>query len=367
MKKIGVGLIGVQPERSWAAVAHIPALRALADEFEIVALATTKDESAAAAAKHYGVAKAFGSSAALCACEAVDLVAVTVKVPHHLEIVSMALAAGKHVYCEWPLGNGLEEGRTMAAMAEAAPVKAMCGMQARFSPALAYARDLIKQGYVGEVLSVSVVGSGSNWGAAMQEANAYTADARNGATMLTIPVGHTLDALCQTVGEIVEVQAILANARKSTLLVERGETIPLTSPDQVLFQGRLESGAPISVHYRGGVPRGTGLLIEINGSAGDLQITGRGGHAQLLDLELAGATGGQSALAPLAVPQSYFEDLPPGAAVGNVARAYRRLAAAIRQNTDPSPTFADAVRRHQMIAAIEAAATTGRPARPDEF
>ena len=73
MKKIGVGLIGVQPERSWAAVAHIPALRALADEFEIVALATTKDESAAAAAKHYGVAKAFGSSAALCACEAVDL------------------------------------------------------------------------------------------------------------------------------------------------------------------------------------------------------------------------------------------------------------------------------------------------------
>ena len=44
----------------------------------------------------------------------VDLVVVTVKVPHHRELVPSALEAGKHVYCEWPLGNGLAEARKLA-------------------------------------------------------------------------------------------------------------------------------------------------------------------------------------------------------------------------------------------------------------
>jgi predicted dehydrogenase len=39
----------------------------------------------------------------------IDVVAVTVKVPHHRELVSAALAAGKAVYCEWPLGRDLHE------------------------------------------------------------------------------------------------------------------------------------------------------------------------------------------------------------------------------------------------------------------
>ncbi len=367
MRKIGVGLIGVQPDRSWAAIAHIPALRSLERDFEIVALSTTRQESADAAAARYGVANAFASAEALCGCEGVDLVAVTVKVPHHFDLVCAALDAGKHVYCEWPLGNGLEEARQMSAMAQRKGLKAVCGLQARFSPALAYARHLIQQGYVGEVLSVSVIGSGLNWGAVMHEANAYSADVRNGATMLSIPVSHTLDGLCQAVGELVEVQAILANARRATLIVERGEQIPLTSPDQVLIQGRLESGAPISVHYRGGAPRGPGLLVEISGSAGDLQLTGAGGHAQLLDLELKGATAGETTLAPIAVPDSYSEGVAPGAQVGNIARVYRRLATAIREDGPPSPSFEDAVRRHQMIAAIEASAKSGCAARPADF
>ena len=47
----------------------------------------------------------------------IDLVVVTVKVPYHFELVSAALNAGKHVFCEWPLGNGVEEARKLAELA----------------------------------------------------------------------------------------------------------------------------------------------------------------------------------------------------------------------------------------------------------
>lgn len=367
MAKIGVGIIGVQPDRSWAAVAHIPALQALADDYEIVALSTTRQESADAAAERYGVPNAFDSAEKLVACDGVDLVAVTVKVPAHLELVETAIKAGKHVYCEWPLGNGIAEARRMSDLAKSSGVTAVCGMQARFSPVLAYVRDLVKQGYVGDVQSATVVGGCMGWGAFVDQSNAYTFDIANGATMLSIAVGHTMDGLCHALGEVTEVQAMLANARTSAMQLPEGKQIPLTAHDQVLFDGRLEGGAPISLHYRGGITRGTGLLIEINGSAGDLQITATGGHAQLLDLELKGASGEYKALAPLAVPDSYTLVPVEGSAAGNVARAYRQLAIDLRDGTAICPNFDDAVRRHQMLEAIGASAASGSKTRPADF
>ena len=114
-KQIGVGIIGYEPGRSWAAVAHVPALQAL-PEYRVAAVATTRAESARAAADDIGLPadRAFTSVADLAACADVDVMAITVKVPHHLELVQTAVAAGKHVYCEWPLGNGLAEAEEMA-------------------------------------------------------------------------------------------------------------------------------------------------------------------------------------------------------------------------------------------------------------
>src|SRR2546430_17709624 len=95
---------------------------------------------------------------------AVDAVAITVKVPYHFELAADALTAGKAVYCEWPLGNGLEEAERLAALAEKKGVLAVVGLQARSAPSVAYVHDLIKQGYVGDVLSTTVIGSGMGWG-----------------------------------------------------------------------------------------------------------------------------------------------------------------------------------------------------------
>src|SRR5258708_27406010 len=109
LKKIRVGIIGANPDRGWAAEAHIPALRSMSDDFEITALSTSRRESAVAAGKLFDVPLAFDNHEELVNSDDVDVVAVTVKVPYHLELVSAALHAGKAVYCEWPLGNGLRE------------------------------------------------------------------------------------------------------------------------------------------------------------------------------------------------------------------------------------------------------------------
>src|SRR5207244_12309029 len=87
-KRIRVGIIGANPDRGWAAQAHIPALKSLSADFEITALSTSRRDSADAAAKRFGVSLAFDNHHDLVNNAAVDLVAVTVKLPHHLELAT---------------------------------------------------------------------------------------------------------------------------------------------------------------------------------------------------------------------------------------------------------------------------------------
>src|SRR2546427_11978901 len=84
-KRIPVGIIGANPDRGWAAQAHIPALRSLPDDFEVTALSTSRRESAVAANKLFGVPVAFDNHKDLVNRADVDVVAITVKVPYHLE------------------------------------------------------------------------------------------------------------------------------------------------------------------------------------------------------------------------------------------------------------------------------------------
>src|ERR1700730_5793676 len=181
-KRIRVGIIGASSERGWAAEAHIPALRSLADDFEITALSTSRRESAAAAGRFFGVPAAFDNHDGLVNSDDVDVVAITVKGPHPLELAAAALRARKAVYCEWPLGNGLREAETLAGLANKQGVLAVVGLQARSAPSVAYVHDLIRQGYVGEVLSTTLIGSGMGWGPTVPAYNAYLYDRKNGAT-----------------------------------------------------------------------------------------------------------------------------------------------------------------------------------------
>jgi predicted dehydrogenase len=360
-RRIRVGIIGANPDRGWAAQAHIPALTSLSDDFEITALSTSRRESADAAGKLFGVPAAFDNHRDLVNSTAVDVVAVTVKVPHHFELATAALEAGKAVYCEWPLGNGLKEAETLAALAKKQGVLAVAGLQARSAPSVAYVRDLIEQGYVGEVLSTTLIGSGMGWGPTVEPYNAYLNDKKNGATMLSIAVGHTADALCYCLGEVRELSATMAMRRETFTIAGTGESKPMNAEDQVVVSGRLEGGAAFSIHYRGGVSRGTNLLWEINGSEGDLQLTATGGQTQIWEMDVRGGKGEQSSLELLPAPEQYRWSPPQGAGPStNVAQAYARFARDYREGTHFCPTFEDALTRHRMLDAIETAAATGQ-------
>src|SRR3954466_11193189 len=226
-ERIRVGIIGANPDRGWAAQAHIPALRSLSDDFEITALSTSRRESADAAAERFGVPAAFDNHLDLVNSPAVDVVAVTVRVPYHLELATAALGAGKAVYCEWPLGNGLNEAETLAALARKKGVLAVAGLQARSAPSVAYVHDLIKQGYVGEVLSTTLIGSGMGWGPTVDPFNAYLNDKKNGATMLSIALGHAADALCHCLGEVRELSATMTRRRTTFTIAETDEAGPM--------------------------------------------------------------------------------------------------------------------------------------------
>lgn len=91
--------------------------------------ASTSEASSIRAARACGIPQPFDTPQSLAPSPDIDLVVVTVKVPYHRELVTAALENGKHVFCEWPLGNGLAEAREMAALAAEKGVVAVCDTQ----------------------------------------------------------------------------------------------------------------------------------------------------------------------------------------------------------------------------------------------
>ncbi|QQQ78678.1 Gfo/Idh/MocA family oxidoreductase [Saccharothrix sp. 6-C] len=351
-KPIGVGIIGLGAQGGWAGRSHLPALRAVPG-YEVRALSTSSARSAQRSGHEHGVPRAFGSAAELVACDEVDLVVVAVKVPHHRELVRTALDAGKAVLCEWPLGNGLAEAEELARHAGDRGVRTAVGLQARSHPVLTHARDLVADGYVGEVLSTTVVGSGGAWGATVGPGDHHVLDAANGTTLLTVPFAHALDGLASVLGEPEELTIRLASRRTSAVDTGSGRRVPMTAADQVVASGRLPGGAVATFHYRGGTARGTNFRWEINGTEGDLVLTAPIGHLQLSPITLEGGRGTSTGLAPLAVPESHVRvprlDPHADAPAYAVAHAYRRLLDDLREGTSGVPDFAHGAARHRSI------------------
>src|SRR5881392_2479397 len=326
---LGVGIIGVSPARGWAATAHIPALRALPD-YEVRALSAHSAESARAAGEVFGVDAVFSDHEQLVARPDVDVVAVTVKVPHHRQLVCAALAAGKAVYCEWPLGRDAGDARAMAALAAGQGVRTVVGLQARQAPAIEFVRELLRDGYVGEVLSTTMVGLSVPGGVVVQP-NAYMLDQANGANVLTIAAGHSLDILNHVLGEFADLSAVSDLRRPLITIEETGEQIVKTAADQIAVIGTLTSGTTASIHIREAVAGGTGFLWEINGTDGTLRITADAAYPEIYPLTVWGAQG-RNEPAELVTPRTLTQKWPAisgleGTPAYNVGRAYAAFAA----------------------------------------
>ena len=356
---IGVGVIGASADRTWATRAHLPAIAA-SPHFTLRAVSTSRRETADKAAAAFHV-PAFDNVQQLIDQPDVDLIVIAVKVPLHADIVRAGIRSGKPIFCEWPLGNGLEETEQLTATAAAANVRTFLGLQGRSNPGVNFVRELVHDGFVGDVLSTTVLASGGGWGPTITPADAYTLDVATGASMLTIPFAHTLDALCYTLGKVASVTAETATRRPFATEDGTGRHVPITVADQILLAARLTSGATASLQFRGGMSPSTNFLWEINGTAGDLVVTAANGHIQMNALTIQGSQHGEP-LHPLEIPQQ-FHWAPANTPEGfpfNVAQAYTLIAGDLRDNTQRAPTFADAVHLSKILTTIEQAASSGR-------
>jgi predicted dehydrogenase len=137
----------------------------------------------------------------------------------------------------------------------------------------------------------------------------------------------------------------------------------MRTPDQVLVSGVLQGGAPLSMQLRGGLPRGTRLLWEINGTEGDLRITAKSEQVPVINispLRVEAGRRGEEGYSELEIPSSYYFGLEDAIAARNVAGLYRLMAQDLRHGTHAAPDFEDAVSLHQTLHAIEQSAETGK-------
>jgi predicted dehydrogenase len=355
-----LGVIGANPDRGWAATAHLPALAAL-DDVELVAVATTRRESAEKSAARFGARLAFDDPYALIGTDEVEAVTVSVKVPGHFALVRAALDAGKHVFCEWPLCATTDDAVAVRDLAETRRLRTIVGLQGRRGPAVRRARDLVAQGYVGQVLSATFTGShpflgGSKTSAAM----AWLADRRNGANLLTISAGHALDSVAAIVGEFTQLSATVATRVGEATVAETGETIAVTSPDQVAVNGVLGDGSVVVAHLRSGTPGGHAFSLHVNGTEGLLEVVAASGLASS-QVMLRGTPAGGEPI-ELAVPDSY-RLVPAGVPAGpplHVAHLYRDFVASVRHGASDGPDFDTAVTRHRLLDTIQRASATGQ-------
>ena len=244
--KLRVGVTGANPNRGWAHQAHLPALVALPN-IELVAVCTTRAESARASAEKFGADKAFSDHQEMLSDADLDAVAVSVKVPLHYQLTMDCLEAGKHVYTEWPLGANLHEAEELAQVAADKGVRTLVGLQGRCHPTHLRVRELIEEGYVGEVISANLSQFGSGILARSSDST-WQRDKTLGANTLTIGFGHVIDALCMCLGEFAEVSALVSTRVPQWHETDTGRTVDVTSPDNVLVTGALASGAVVSAH-----------------------------------------------------------------------------------------------------------------------
>ncbi len=202
------------------------------------------------------------------------------------------------------------------------------------------------------------------WGTDFTLSRACLADSSTGATLMTIPGEHSIDARAFCLGEFKEVSSVVATQRQRGKIVETGETIEMTSPDQVLLSGVLESGAVASVHIKGRHRQRDGVTVRDHGTEADLVIARP---------TLARGLACRSASSPCVVRRGakrwrisrYRRAIagfhprclrsPPSTS----PKLFVQMAEVIRERKPVSPNFDVAVKRHQLLDAIQKASDTG--------
>ena len=355
--KIRVGIIGANANYGWSKRAHLPALLGMPD-FELTAVCTSRSETAAESKAFYGAKLAFHDYTEMANHPDVDLVVVSVSVPAHHGMVNAGLQAGKHVFCEWPLGANTSEAVELTALAKDKAVSTLIGLQARGGPALLRLRELVAEGYVGEMLACNMT---MFLPGLLQRGvdRAWMADRSKGANTLSIASGHALDIFCHCVGEFRELSAQVS-VQLGQWPTGDGHSVPVDAADNVVVSGILENGAAASAHIATIPWNGSGWRMEVYGIEGTLSARSEE-MVQYGNVHLYGSQGAGQSLQPLEVParlSSAPENVPAGEPY-NVAQLYRAIGDAIRNGGRVQPDFDTAVARHRFLDLLQKSSDEG--------
>jgi predicted dehydrogenase len=345
-----VGIVGANAARGWARDAHAPALARLT-QYTLAAVSARTQPLAEEAQLAFGAQRAYSDSLALVRAPEIDVVAVTVRVPEHRAVVLAGLEAGKHVYCEWPLGCDVVQAQEMAVAVNPGQ-HVMIGLQALAAPAIRHAAELARSGALGSLKVLRVLSPTAGWGAAALPHYAYLQDKRTGATFEAIAGGHTLAAIEAIVGAYAEVDARNSTLIDSVRIQGTDEVVQRTCADHMMVLGQHETGCVSNLEIIGGAGARP-FQLELFGERGWLKITGgMPGGFQVGNLRL------ETNISVEPVAELVAPELAMSAA-GYVAEAYSRFAEQIRTGIIAVPDFAAASRLTLLIDTIGVAAQSG--------
>ncbi|MFL6268530.1 MAG: Gfo/Idh/MocA family protein [Actinomycetes bacterium] len=369
---LGIGMVGY----AFMGRAHSQAWRNVTSFFELplrprMAAICGRDQAAvAAAATRLGWPAWETDWKRLVQRDDVDLVDVCTPGSSHAEISIAALEAGRHVLCEKPLANTVDEARAMAAAAERAAtggVRAMVGFNFRRVPAVALARQLVAAGRLGPIRHVRAAYLASHaldpelplaWRHQASEA---------GSGALGDLGAHAVDLAQHLAGDrIAGVSALTETfVRERPLPGGGGARGPVTVDDAALFIARFGGGALGSFEAtRLAAGHTEGLAVELNGELGSVVWElGALNELRLFDATEEPATQGFRRIQVTRAGHPYAGAWwPDGHSIGyehTFTHEVRDLIQAIADGRDPEPTFADGLQVQEVLDAVQRSAASG--------
>jgi predicted dehydrogenase len=297
---------------------------------------------------------------------------------NHAEVAIAALGAGKHVLCEKPLANTVDEARAMVEAAEAAAakgVKSMVGFNYRRVPAAAFARQLVHEGKLGAIRHIRAVylqdwivdpefplvwrlqkdqaGSG-----ALGDIASHIVDLTQYIT------GQTITGVSGLTETFIKERPLVASTEglRGTGSTERGQ---VTVDDAALFVARLSGGAVATYEAtRFALGRKNGLRIELNGEKGSLVFDLE--RLNELELYLADDDNTTQGFRRVLVTEPEHPYMsawwPAGHIIGwehSFTHEAYDLVTAVGAGTDPAPSFADGLQVQLVLDAVERSAAAG--------
>lgn len=372
MKKVGIAMIGYGGIGRVHAMAYrdIPFHYGLpADSFQIVGVATSRPETAQAAAREIGCEVWTADYRELLARSDVHAVDCCAPNYRHEEIVLAAAAAGRHIYCEKPLAMSVAEGQRMVEAVEKAAVKTQMTFNFRFFPAISRARQLIEAGFVGRVFSFR----GRYHRASYIDPNKPLSwrlrkEVSGGGALFDLGA-HVLDLIYFLLGDFSSVQATLETLIKARPLaagsVEKGE---VDVDDLALLHVRLADGTLGLIEAsRMGTGATNDLQIEIFGDRGAIRFSlADPSFLEVYDVrEPDQPFGGLRGFRKIEAAQRYAGQKSPDwtMAPGFVrchAECQYQFLKAVAEDTPAAPSMADGLKIQAVMEAAARASSEGR-------